>query len=110
MTSFSATLNKTYFWKETGWEVELSGLLGISLYTAPANNVSYHRTCFAAKPVQHHPERKLDPDIDEVVWLSLEEMQQRSTEMRSPLVIPAVERYLTRPHYPLDIFHPAGSV
>ncbi len=36
--------------EETGWEVELTGVVGISLATAP-NGITYYRTSFAARPV-----------------------------------------------------------
>ena len=36
--------------EETGWEVELTGLVGIYLYTAPSNGITYQRVCFAARP------------------------------------------------------------
>jgi 8-oxo-dGTP pyrophosphatase MutT (NUDIX family) len=36
--------------EETGWDVEPTGVLGIYLYTAPSNGVTYQRVCFAAKP------------------------------------------------------------
>jgi 8-oxo-dGTP pyrophosphatase MutT (NUDIX family) len=36
--------------EETGWDVELTGVVGIYLYTAPSNGVTYQRICFAARP------------------------------------------------------------
>jgi 8-oxo-dGTP pyrophosphatase MutT (NUDIX family) len=56
--------------EETGWDVELTGVVGIYLYTAPSNGVTYQRICFAARPVRHHedspwtghrPRRMADP-------------------------------------------------
>ncbi|WP_017132370.1 NUDIX domain-containing protein, partial [Pseudomonas agarici] len=32
--------------EETGWDVELTGVIGIYLYTAPSNGVTYQRVCF----------------------------------------------------------------
>ena len=31
-------------------------MIGIYLYTAPSNGVTYHRICFAGKAVKHHPD------------------------------------------------------
>ncbi len=56
--------------EETGWEVELSAVTGIYLYTAPSNGVTYQRVCFAARPVRHHPERALDDGIIGPRWLT----------------------------------------
>ena len=41
--------------EETGWDVELTGVTGIYLYTAPSNGITYQRVCFAAKPLQQRP-------------------------------------------------------
>ncbi|HBK51206.1 MAG TPA: NUDIX hydrolase, partial [Pseudomonas sp.] len=49
--------------EETAWEVELTGVVGIYLYTAPSNGVTYQRVCFAARPVRHHADLALDSDI-----------------------------------------------
>ena len=46
--------------EETGWDVEPTGVLGIYLYTAPSNGVTYQRVCFIAKPLKHHPDYQLD--------------------------------------------------
>src|ERR1700756_5172493 len=32
--------------EETGWDVEATGIVGIYLYTAPSNGVTYQRGCF----------------------------------------------------------------
>ena len=37
--------------EETGWDIELIGVLGVSLYIAPTNGITYHRTTFLAKNV-----------------------------------------------------------
>ena len=59
--------------EETGWDVELTGVTGIYLYTAPANGVTYQRVCFAARPLRHHPELALDHGIIGPRWLTREE-------------------------------------
>ncbi|HHX05474.1 MAG: NUDIX domain-containing protein, partial [Thiopseudomonas sp.] len=35
--------------EETGWDIEITQLIGIYLYTAPSNNVTYQRVCFAGR-------------------------------------------------------------
>ena len=37
--------------EETGWDVEPTGVVGIYLYTAPSNGVTYQRVCFIAKAI-----------------------------------------------------------
>jgi len=87
--------------------VDITGLVSISLYTAPTNGITYHRTTFCARPLRHWPERPLDGDIIATEWLSLAEMQARAKQMRSPLVLTSVQRYHEGRIYPLDIIYEA---
>ena len=89
--------------EETAWEVEVVNLLGIDLYTAPANNVTYFRSTFIANAVKFHPERALDEGIIQAHWLSLKEIQQRSKQLRSPLILDTIERFLNGHQYPLSL-------
>ncbi len=41
--------------EETGWDVELTGVVGLYLYTAPSNGVTYQRVCFTARTLRYHP-------------------------------------------------------
>jgi 8-oxo-dGTP pyrophosphatase MutT (NUDIX family) len=92
--------------EETGWRVEISGLVGLALYTA-ANGITYHRTTFAGRASEHFPGQALDSDIERVLWMSSDEMRQQVGRMRSPLVVEALEQYLRGPLVPLEfIYHP----
>ncbi len=90
--------------EETGWTVQIQGIVGVALYKAPSNNVTYHRTTFAATALSHDPERPLDTDIERAIWLSYEEMLAASDKMRSELVIKSVEQYQNGHLYPLSLF------
>jgi ADP-ribose pyrophosphatase YjhB (NUDIX family) len=89
--------------EETAWDVELTGLVGIYLYTAPSNGVTYQRICFAAKALQHHPERALDSDIHAARWLTREELLADPQRWRSELVPRCLQEYLAGPLYPLEV-------
>ena len=92
--------------EETAWLVEITSLVGIGLYTAP-NGITYHRTTFAGRPLHEEPGRTLDTDIERTLWLSYTDLQDRTEQLRSPLVIEAVEQYLQGPLVPLAfIYHP----
>ena len=88
--------------EETAWRVNLEKLLGIYQYTSPKNGITYIRHCFIAKAIEHRTERDLDEDIAEAVWVSLEELEQRESEMRSPLVLEVIRDYLKGVSYPLS--------
>ena len=89
--------------EETGWTVQLQGIVGVGLYTAPSNKTTYFRTTFFATPLHHDPQRRLDTGIARAVWLSFEEIQALSAKMRSPLVPKVIEQYLNGHRYPLSM-------
>ncbi|SST07614.1 Nudix hydrolase [Acinetobacter baumannii] len=89
--------------EETGWEVELSAVTGIYLYTAPFNGVTYQRVCFAARPVRHHPERALDDGIIGPRWLTRDELAAQPQRWRSHLVLRCIDDYLAGGRYPLAL-------
>jgi ADP-ribose pyrophosphatase YjhB (NUDIX family) len=89
--------------EETGWDVELTGLLGIYLYTAPSNGVTYQRVCFTAKAIRHHPEQQLDEGIARALWLSRDELVTQAERCRSELILRCVDDYLAGTYGPLDL-------
>ena len=91
--------------EETGWQVEPTYLVGIYFYTAPHNQVTYLRLCFAAKALQHIAHATLDKEIIQPLWLSIEELQQRQTAWRSPLVMKCIEDYQAGQRYPLTAIY-----
>ena len=90
--------------EETGWEVALTGVVGISFATAP-DGITYHRTTFVARPLRLVENVVLDPDIHAVHWLEYEEILDNSARMRSPLVLPAIEQYRNGHCYPMDLIY-----
>jgi len=88
--------------EETGWTVQLQGVVGVGLYTA-ANATTYFRTTFFGKPLRHDPGRALDAGIERAVWLTFEEIQALSARMRSPLVPKVIEQYRNGHRYPLSL-------
>lgn len=88
--------------EETGWTIEIQGLVGVGLYTAQNNGITYYRTCFFGKPVAHDANRKLDTGIERAVWLTFDEIKMLAPRMRSPLVTKVIEQYLNGHRYPLS--------
>ncbi|MFT5888226.1 MAG: 8-oxo-dGTP pyrophosphatase MutT (NUDIX family) [Zhongshania sp.] len=91
--------------EETQWRVEILGVVGLGLYTAPANGVTYQRTSFYAKPLAFCPESPLDTDIEQALWLTLDEVRERRLMLRSPMVLDCLERYLDGHRYPLSMIY-----
>lgn len=91
--------------EETGWDVKLTGFLGLYVYTPAFNrDITYYRACFLAETVQHHPERALDEGILRAAWMSRDELAD-CNRLRSPLVLKCVEDALAGRRYPLEIVH-----
>lgn len=91
--------------EETACEVVIEGLLGMALYTASANGVSYLRTTFHAQLIAEHAGRALDEGIIRSLWMSPTELRSQSDKLRSPLVLASVEQHLAGHHWPLDFIY-----
>jgi len=88
--------------EETGWRVTLTGLLGFSHYRSPGNGKTYYRVSFTAEAVAREENFRLDADIVCAEWLSREELAA-SNQLRSPLVLADIGKYLSGIIYPLEI-------
>lgn len=93
--------------EETGWEVELTAVTGIYLYTAPSNGVTYQRVCFAARPLKHRPELPLDAGIIGPRWLTRDELEACKDRWRSHLVARCIDDYLSGERFPLALIRDA---
>ena len=87
--------------EETGWDVEVTHMLGVSLYEAP-NGITYVRHSFAAQPVSFDTSVDLDDGIIEAQWMSHEEIIRQKAVLRSPLVLLDIERFLGGVNIPLS--------
>ncbi|NVZ66843.1 NUDIX hydrolase [Pseudomonas gingeri] len=93
--------------EETGWDVELTGVIGIYLYTAPSNGVTYQRVCFAAKPLRHRPDYPLDDGIIGPRWLTRDELLTLRPQWRSELIIRCIDDYRAGPLHSLELIRPS---
>ncbi|WP_447591384.1 NUDIX hydrolase [Aquipseudomonas campi] len=89
--------------EETGWEIEVTAVTGIYLYTAPSNGVTYQRVCFAASPLRHRPDNPLDQGIIGPLWLSREELESQRKRWRSELVGQCLDDYLSGERFALSL-------
>lgn len=96
-----AAIRETH--EETGWQVSITGVLGINLYRAPRNGVTYHRTTFVGQALDFDNTQPLDSGIVQAIWLTPEEAREHSSAPRSPMVFSAIDQYLDSTVYPLSI-------
>ena len=87
--------------EETGWTVKPTALLGISLYEAPSNGITYLRSSFIADAVSFDSEYELDNGIIEAVWLTYEEIVARREQLRSPMTLQVIDEYRAGKRFPL---------
>ena len=89
--------------EETGWDIEITQLIGIYLYTAPSNNVTYQRVCFAGRALAQRENHQLDEGIIAPVWLSRDELIEQQALWRSPMVLRCIDDYLAGERFSLEL-------
>jgi len=89
--------------EETQWLVEITGVLGFTLYTSPANHTTYFRCSFKGRPVRKDESHPLDTDIERAVWMTREEIEANEKLLRSDMVLNDIHRYEHGELYPLSI-------
>ncbi len=89
--------------EETGWHIAVDGLVNVALYEAPSNGVTYYRTTFFGRALNHEPERPLDDGIERAVWLDADQIAAATDRLRSPMVAEVVRLYRGGQRHPLSI-------
>lgn len=92
--------------EETRWQVRVTAYMGLYINKV-SEQLTYHRHCFIAEPVQHHPDAALDDGIEDALWLTWEELleQEKENRMRSEAVIKCFEDYRKGKSFPLDLIN-----
>ena len=89
--------------EETGWTVEITGLVGVYEYQPPGLDYAFVRFAYAAKPVSHDPDYVLDEGIRRWFWMDQDELRQEQYRHRSPMVQQCVEDYWMGKRWPLSM-------
>jgi ADP-ribose pyrophosphatase YjhB (NUDIX family) len=97
-----AAVRETY--EETGWNVEIENLIGIYSSKAKVSGITYYRLAFSARVISHDEQACIDQDIDEVLWLTMEQISSNSDRLRSELVISCINDFNQGLIFPLEIF------
>ncbi len=95
--------------EETGWRVKATAILSMNLFTSPRNNTTYFRCNFIAEAVNLDQNASIDSDIENIVWMSEQEILSQRDKMRSPLVINAINDFKSGQHYPLSMLKNLSS-
>ncbi|HHZ88111.1 MAG TPA: NUDIX hydrolase [Chromatiales bacterium] len=98
--------------EETAWTFEATGIISIDLWQNPQKVLTFLRVNFSGDCIRHEPHRPLDDGILRALWLTPDEIDARTDQLRSPMVQRCIHNYLAGKMYPLDILsdlldHPA---
>ncbi|TKB43752.1 NUDIX hydrolase [Thalassotalea mangrovi] len=89
--------------EETGLQLTAQALSGIYYFHLPRSNLFYLRFCFIVELDAWLETQPEDNEINRAVWMSYEEIVNKSAQLRSPIVLAAIKDYLDGNKYPLSI-------
>ncbi len=90
--------------EETGWLFEPQAISGIYLWQHPDNGERFLRVVFCGSCRDHRAGQPLDDGILRALWLSRQELESRGAQLRSPMVLRAIDDCKAGQHFPLDMF------
>jgi 8-oxo-dGTP pyrophosphatase MutT (NUDIX family) len=94
--------------EETAWRFVPESLLGLYLWRSPRGH-STLRIAFTGSVDTHDAQRSLDPPVLAAHWLSRAQLAQRSSQLRTPLVLRCIDDYLAGRRLPLAaVAQPSG--
>ena len=88
--------------EETAWRFHPRDLIGVYLWTNPANGQATMRFAFGGTVADHDARQPLDAGIVGTHWLTRTDLLQRESQLRSPLVMRCIEDYLGGRRIPLE--------
>ncbi len=89
--------------EETAWQFEPEALVGIYRWRSPRRRDTFLRATFCGRCSAPARTRELDTGIVAAHWLSLEEIQARRSQLRSPLVLQSLRDHAQGKRYPLEL-------
>ena len=91
--------------EETGWTVALEQLIGVHQWRSTEHGDAVLRFSFAARALEHDPQRSLDTGISRALWLTRSEIEALGDQLRSPLILLSIDAWLAGARLPLDALH-----
>ena len=98
-----AVIRETH--EETAWHFEPTHLIGVYHWQHPHNKQTFIRFCFSGVLLNQDHGASLDPDIEQAIWLSYEDVVKRQPQHRSPLVLNCINDYRAGHRHTLELIH-----
>lgn len=89
--------------EETRCNVRVDSLLGVYLWIHPQTRQQFLRIVYLAGFISEDASGKLDDGIYAVHWYTLEDLQRRRKDLRSPVVVRCIEDYLSGRRKPTSL-------
>jgi len=90
--------------EETGYPFAPLAVTGLYLWQSPGGR-SFLRVAFCGDVGDRIDGVRLDRAIIRTAWISRDQLAERATELRSPLVLRCIDDYLRGARYPLDLLN-----
>ncbi len=89
--------------EETAGHFQPHGLCGIYLHKNIINGISYLRFCYFGECNYFEKERPLDPGIIRTVWMTKKEIEDKNSQLRTPIVLHCIDDFLSGQRMSLDV-------
>jgi len=91
--------------EETGWMFKPEALVGIYRWISPRDGETFLRYTFSGQLGEQISPEPLDGAILRTRWLSLEQLENSSHQLRCVLVTRCIDDYLNGARYPLTLLN-----
>ncbi len=88
--------------EESAFTLVPEAVLGVYLWGREGAGLRYLRVTFCGRLTAHDPHRTLDEGIERVLWLPRAEILAGTWQLRSPMVLRAVDDYMSGVRQPID--------
>jgi len=89
--------------EETAWRLHPEAITGLYRWQQPETERTYTRIAFCGQCDDHNAEQKLDAGILRAVWMTRDELIEKTPQLRSPMVLRCIDDYLAGNRYPLEL-------
>jgi 8-oxo-dGTP pyrophosphatase MutT (NUDIX family) len=100
-TLLTAVVRETL--EETAWRFTPEAVVGVYLWTNPANGRSFLRVAFCGTVRDHDRAQPLDHGILRTHWFTRAQLLGHAARLRSPMVLRCVDDFLAGNRFSLDL-------